>query len=156
MRFQKEDLSFIKLNIRQKKLTDGIRVILPEGSIDSANVEEFQKKLDEALQKDISHLLLDMVDVKYLSSMGLGAIISLMHKAKGQGSKLALYDTQASVKRVLQIARLDFLELDPGSLKEDAVPFAEYISHQEPERKRLRESREVERNKRDAELARKK
>lgn len=155
MPFSKEDLSFSKLNIRQKKLSDGVFVISPEGSIDSASEDEFRQKINDVLEKKALHLLIDMVQVKYLSSMGLGAIISLMHKTKELGASLALYDTQVPVKRVLQIARLDFLEIDPQKIITSG-PFDDYVLGQEPQRQKLREAREAEKNKREEELAKRK
>ena len=155
MRFSKEDLSLSKLNIRQKKLSGSAQIFLPEGSIDSASAEDLRQKLTEVFEKDACHILIDMGSVKYLSSMGLGAIISLMHKAKELGTSFALYDTQVPVKRVLQISRLDFLELNPENLKSSDT-FGEYILSEEPQRKKLRESRETEKNKREAELSKKK
>ena len=149
MGFSKEEFSFSKLTLHQKKISDGVVVILPEGSIDSSSEDEFRQKINEGLEKNSRHLLIDMVQVKYLSSMGLGAIISLMHKTKELGISLALYDTQVPVKRVLQIARLDFLEMDPANLKTSG-PFNEYIINQEPHRQKLRESRVAEKNKRES------
>ena len=41
----------------------------------SHEVEEFEKKADDLLNKNAKHLLLDMFGVKYISSVGLSAII---------------------------------------------------------------------------------
>ncbi len=153
MRFPKEELSFTKLNIRQKRLSDGVCVVLPEGSIDSSNSEEFRDKLDQILGNSAQFLLLDMTNVKYLSSMGLGAIISLMHKSKTNNANLFLYDTQTPVKRVLQIARLDFLEIKPDAV-DASNPFSHYISEEEPRREKIRQAREAERKKQEAGAAR--
>ena len=97
-------------------------------------------------------MLIDMVNVKYLSSMGLGVIISLMNKSKAGGSDLFLYDTQVSVKQVLRISRLDFLELKPEAVNA-SNPFYAYILDEEPKRRKLRESREEEKKKQEVEPA---
>ena len=145
------------LQIQSRFLGESAWVVAPRGSIDSSTSEEFKKFLDEIFQKNKSmpHLLLDMADVKYISSMGLGALIPLLKKSKENGSALALYDTQLAVTRVLEISKLDFLLARPDNLP-DSHPFSEYVRSQEPERQKRREvAAEKERLKKEAEKKKK-
>ena len=112
-------------------------VISPQGVLDASTSGQLsnriQKLFDEA--KEPSHFLLDMAQVKYISSVGLGTLISFVKRSKEKNMTFALYDTQLPVQRVLEISRLDFLLVKPESLEAEN-PFAEYIRSQEIERKK--------------------
>lgn len=135
------------MEIAYQKLSDGVWVASPKESIDSTSAEEFGQKLHQLLEQQTRHLLIDMGQVKYISSVGLGKLIELMKKSSAAGSSFALYDTQLPVKRVLEISKLDFIELKPSNLATDH-PFNGYIQSEEPKRalekqKKLKEKEEA-------------
>jgi anti-anti-sigma factor len=142
----------MEITFKSHSIGDGTWVVSPEGSIDYATASEFEKKTQEILNKNAKNLLLDMAGVKYISSIGLSAIIQLMKRSKDKGATLALYDPQIPVKRVLEISKLDFLQLGMNNL-EASSPFAEYIRSQEPNRQKIRESREKEKLSKEIESA---
>lgn len=142
----------MEIRVKSHTIGEGCWVLSPEGSIDYATAQEFEKKADDLLNKNAKHLLLDMFGVKYISSVGLSAIIQLMKRSKEKGASLALYDPQLAVKRVLEISKLDFLRVGPDNLQA-SDPFADYIRAEEPQRRKIREEREKERLTREIESA---
>lgn len=142
----------MEISFKSHSLGEGAWVVSPEGSIDYATASEFEKKTQEILNKNAKSILLDMAGVKYISSIGLSAIIQLMKRSKDKGALLALYDPQIPVKRVLEISKLDFLQLGANNL-EASSPFADYIRTQEPQRQKIREAREKEKLSKEIELA---
>ena len=126
------------LSIKGLRLGQNAWVVSPHGSIDSATSREFGDKIREFLDEKPSHLLLDMAGVKYISSMGLGALLSLLKKFEKSGFLFALYDTSLPVRRVLEISKLDFLLIHAERV-DKSHPFSEYIDTHEPDRKKRRE-----------------
>ncbi len=119
----------------QQNLSGGGWVLLPQGAIDTATSEQFQNRIQKFLEErtQVPDLLLDLSGVKYLSSVGLGALIQLLKKSRETKSAFALYDPQLAVRRVLEISKLDFLVVDPVSAAASG-PFAEYIARKEAAR----------------------
>lgn len=130
----KRDIVFSSdLGIKKESLSQNVWVIKPEGTIDSSTSPNFKQHL-EAMAKDSDtspHLLLDMSKVRYISSMGVGALLGVHKRSKQDGSFFALFDVPLSVKRVLEISKLDFLILRPDEM-DPQNPFAAFI------RKKLR------------------
>ena len=126
----KRDFAFSQeLRMDHQVLPNGGRVILPEGAIDTATSEQFKNRVVSYLEDNApaSALLVDLSRVKYISSVGLGALIQLMKKSRQRQSPFALYDPQLAVRRVLEISKLDFLLVDPAG----AGLFGEYVSKKE-------------------------
>ena len=119
-------------NLGHQRIGENAWVLAPKGAIDSTTSDDFknrvQKFFDEA--KSPSHFLLDMSGVKYLSSIGLGALIGFMKQSQEKNHAFGLYDTQSPVKRVLEISRLDLLMVQPAQLGPES-PFADYIHARE-------------------------
>jgi anti-sigma B factor antagonist len=130
----------MEIDIAYLKLNDGVWVASPRGSIESASSEEFGREIHKLLQGEVRHLLLDMAEVRYISSMGLGTLIEIMKKSTARGSSFHVYDPQLPVKRVLEISKLDFVQLKPENLAPDQ-PFAQYIRAEEPKRAQMREKK---------------
>ncbi len=134
------------IDISYYQISDGVWVAQPRGSIDSANAEEFGRRIHKLLEQETRHLLLDMAGVGYISSVGLGKLIELMKMLHQRGSSFSIYDTQLPVKRVLQISKLDFIELSPATLPPEH-PFSHYIQSEEPRRAEVRLKKQKEKEK---------
>jgi anti-anti-sigma factor len=131
----KRDFTFSQeLRIHQQSLPSGW-VLTPQGPIDSNTTEQFTNRVREYFEekKPAPDLLLDLSGVRYLSSVGLGALIQLLKKSQENQTAFALYDPQLAVRRVLEISKLDFLVVDPAAAAASG-PFAEYITQKEAQR----------------------
>ena len=142
----KNNIFSSELDVTLTHNADNAAVFSPAGSIDSSTADFFQRKIGDFLAVNNVNILLDMQEIKYISSLGLSALIALMKIAEGKKLIFSIYDTQLPVKRVLQIAHLDFLEVDPQKLQ-SSHPFFSYISSQEPQRLEIRKKREDHRSK---------
>ena len=132
----KRDFSISQeLRMSQQTLPGGGWVLSPQGAIDSNTTEEFRNRIKNFLEgKDTTpDLLLDMSGVRYISSIGLGALIQLLKRSQQASSAFALYDPQLPVRRVLEISKLDFLLVKPEETSK-LGPFSEYVLRKEAER----------------------
>ncbi len=129
----KRDIVFSSnLGLKKEALEQNTWVIKPEGSIDSSTSLDFKNHLDEMIQRSAAtpHLLLDMSKVRYISSMGVGALLGMHKKTKQDGSFFALYDVSLAVRRVLEISKLDFLILRADTM-DPQNPFASFVRKEE-------------------------
>ena len=94
----------LKMNNR---VVDGVAVIELEGRIvlgeESTALRETVKGLLAGGQKNI---VLNMSNVTYIDSAGLGALVAAHHSAKSQGASLRLSNLGAKFQEVLQVTKL--------------------------------------------------
>lgn len=85
----------------------GLRVIhVAAGRIDSAAAIQFKDQMRE-LTHDLDYrAVLDLRNVKFIDSSGLGAIVASM-KQMPSGIRLDLANLQSDVARVLRLTRMD-------------------------------------------------
>jgi anti-sigma B factor antagonist len=70
------------------------------GEVDVSNASILRDALDKALGKDV-RLEVDMSDVPYIDSTGIGVLVGTAHRATELGGSLAVMHPQANVSRVL-------------------------------------------------------
>jgi len=116
---------FIKI-IPEPYKTDA-QILHLRGSIDPITDQDFRDHLFDALDASRPHVLLQMKGVKYLSSTGLSVLFELKKKQDERKGALGLYDSQLSVKRVLEIVRLQDWELSLDNVDKNH-PFYDYIA----------------------------
>lgn len=97
---------------------DRITILRPAGRIDQNNAGDFQASLEQEIDKaDSSHVVLDMSDVEFISSIGLRALMVGFKKSKAAGGALLIAALTPLVKEIFEISRFDkvltcFDELD--------------------------------------------
>ena len=94
------------LEIFQEPIARGIKLII-NGRISSANAQELEDRLEEALTAGYSHIILNMLLVDHLSSAGIKAILKAYKEARTAGGKLEIEGPSESVRNVLGMTALD-------------------------------------------------
>jgi anti-sigma B factor antagonist len=94
----------LKINVRD---VDGIGVVGLDGRVvlgDESNaLREQVKKMLAAGQKKI---VLNMDNVTYIDSAGLGALVAAHHSARTQGASLKLSNLGSKFQEILQVTKL--------------------------------------------------
>ena len=94
------------LKITQREV-DGVDVLALEGRIvlgeESNALRESVKSL---LAKGQKKIVLNMTNVTYIDSAGLGTLVASHHSAKAQGAGLRLSNLGAKFQEVLQVTKL--------------------------------------------------
>jgi anti-anti-sigma factor len=76
----------------------------PQGDIDVATVEQQRGQWIEAIeQRRPQRLVIDMTDVTFLDSTGLGAIVALQRRQRAHGGIVAIANASPAVEQVLQL-----------------------------------------------------
>ena len=94
----------LRMNKRQ---VDSVTVIDMSGKIilgeETAQLRETVKKI---LSKGNDRILLNLSDVSYIDSSGLGQLVSCFATTSGKGGQMKLLNLTNKVKEVLQITKL--------------------------------------------------
>ena len=74
--------------------------------IDAAGAIQFKDRMREITQTDCPRVVLDLSQVAFLDSSGLGAVVAVM-KALGPVRKLELSGLTPTVEKVFRLTRMD-------------------------------------------------
>ncbi len=112
----------MKLNI--KKNQDTI-VLYLNGRLDVHNIEEIEKEIRALLDEEkSSHFVINLQDIDYVCSSGLGLFVSIMDIIKQRGKKFGVCGLKSSVKRIMELVEMNVL----FNIFEDEKEAFEYIS----------------------------
>ena len=83
------------------------RVIEVSGEVDLYNVSELKKALFDITTGEYPSIIVDMNDVNYMDSSGIGALVAGQKKMRANNGKFALMNINEDVLNVLKLATLD-------------------------------------------------
>lgn len=86
---------------------DGWRVLRLAGEIDVATAPRLRDRLVQLVTEGPPQLVVDLSGVTFIDSMGLGALISGLKRARAHDGDLRLAGPTDHVAKVLAITRLD-------------------------------------------------
>ena len=75
--------------------------VLVAGEVDVSNADELRAALDPALAEATDALTVDLAEVPYIDSTGIGVLVGTAHRAADAGKKLVVANPQKNVARVL-------------------------------------------------------
>ena len=69
--------------------------------------EEFRQVVDQAIEEEQTNIIVDMSNVSWMNSAGLGMLISALTSLRSSGGDLRLANLNDRLRRPLQITKLD-------------------------------------------------
>lgn len=83
------------------------KVIQVSGEVDLYNVSELKKALFSITDGKHSSVIVDMKNVNYMDSSGIGALVAGQKKMRAHNGKFALMNIHEDVLNILKLATLD-------------------------------------------------
>ena len=81
-------------------------ILAPTGRVTAETVDEFTQGVSAVIDLGAIQLVLDLANVPYIDSMGLGAIVHLYTSTRKRGGNLKLLNVSGHNRRLLAITRL--------------------------------------------------
>ena len=75
------------------------------GSLDTDTAPQLEARIDESIDSSVTALILDMKDLEFLSSAGLGIIFMTMKELKNRQGQIMLINLQPQIQRVFEIIK---------------------------------------------------
>lgn len=75
--------------------------VLVSGEVDVSNAAQLRDAIDAALPAAEGDLAVDLAEVPYIDSTGIGVLVGAAHRASEAGKKLIVARPQKNVERVL-------------------------------------------------------
>jgi anti-sigma B factor antagonist len=85
---------------------DGTSVLAVNGELDLASAALFRERVGEALGTGARDLVIDLTDVEFIDSSGLGALLWAQHRAQAVGGDLHAVHCCPPVERAFALAGL--------------------------------------------------
>ena len=90
------------MNVTEVLRDDGIRILKLEGRMDLDGADVIRKQLSSATTGHGLRVILDLAEVNFMSSIGIGMIVRLAQSVQKRGGNLVLLDPQSVVWLVLE------------------------------------------------------
>ncbi len=87
----------------------GATVLSLKGYLDGHTYIEFERRLDKALADGTYRLVIDLAELSYIASAGVGAFISGQHQLRKAGGSLQLAKPNDSVREIFNLLGLESL-----------------------------------------------
>ncbi len=86
--------------------TDGWTVIAASGEIDVATAPELREQLTSLIADDHRQLVVDLEDVDFIDSTGLGVLVGAVRRARAADGDLRLVCTNSRLLKVFDVTGL--------------------------------------------------
>ncbi len=91
----------------QWKRHDGVLEVSVRGELDAENVEDVLAFFQEREGKDEKRIVLDLSELEYVDSSGLGVFVRIMKVRRNSGGDVRIAAPTAEVRKVLELTRLN-------------------------------------------------
>lgn len=93
----------------QVRMSDGTAILDVAGEIDAYSCIELKLKIVDLLEEDNTHIVLNLEEVYYIDSTGLGVIVFALKRVLEQKGRLAIIILDPKIKRLFRITGLDHI-----------------------------------------------
>ncbi|WP_035985835.1 STAS domain-containing protein [Leptolyngbya sp. KIOST-1] len=84
-----------------------VQVIQPIGILDSTKAEEFRQSVEDMLQNGADIILVDLKDITFIDSSGLGTLVVLLKKIRGMNRSLCICSINDQVRMLFELTSMD-------------------------------------------------
>lgn len=88
-------------------LDEDILVLQLHGKLDQTTAPEFNKEVESHFAEGKRKIIIDCAHLGYVSSYGIGALVSVQAKLRKQGGEVKLATIQSVVADIFKIVHLD-------------------------------------------------
>jgi len=97
------------MNLNIKK-TQGTIIVYLHGRLEAHHVDEIEKDIIRIIDAEPSmHLILNLQDIDYVSSSGIGLFVTVMNILKQRGKMFGICALNSPVKRIMEIVEISTL-----------------------------------------------
>ncbi len=84
-----------------------VKVIEPSGILDGIRGNELRREVSDIVNMRADIVLIDLKDVKFIDSSGLGALVSVMKTVRTTGGKLFICSMNDQVRMLFELTKMD-------------------------------------------------
>jgi anti-anti-sigma factor len=84
-----------------------VKVIEPSGILDGTKAGQLRQEISNLVETGVDILLVDLKDVTFVDSSGLGALVSVQKMVRVAGGKLFICSVNEQVKMLFELTSMD-------------------------------------------------
>ncbi len=89
-----------------------VKVVQPQGNFESSKVQEFRQHIEDLLASGVEVVLVDLRDVSFMDSSGLGGLVLALKTTTAAGCKLCLCSINEQVRLLFELTgMMDIFEI---------------------------------------------
>lgn len=104
---QNEAESAMSELIREIKRLDNAVIVVAQGEVTLAESPGFHQELVDLCESAPGRLIIDLTNVAYMDSSGVGSLVDIYRKVRARGGKMALVGLTDVVRSLFEITKLD-------------------------------------------------
>ncbi len=85
---------------------EGVVVVSPQSNLDSETTGDFQAQVDELLRAGWHYFVIDLGNVRFVDSSGLGALVRLYKRLRIGEGDVRLARVPPNLRKILELTRL--------------------------------------------------
>jgi anti-anti-sigma factor len=86
-----------------------IKVIQPAGILDSTKATQIRREVADVMEQNAEIVLIDLKDVTFVDSSGLGALVVALKTVRAAGGKLYICSINDQVKMLFELTSMDLV-----------------------------------------------
>ncbi|HEY9886861.1 MAG TPA: STAS domain-containing protein [Candidatus Obscuribacterales bacterium] len=84
-----------------------IRILEPSGIFDGTQAESFRQAVDHAIAEGVEIILIDLQDITFIDSSGLGILVVVMKKMRELQKTLYVCSVSEQVRMLFELTSMD-------------------------------------------------
>ncbi|MBW4683305.1 MAG: STAS domain-containing protein [Microcoleus vaginatus WJT46-NPBG5] len=84
-----------------------VKVVQPSGILDGPKGNQLRREISDVVESKPDIVLIDLQDVPFMDSSGLGALLSAMKMVRTVGGKLFVCSINPQVKMLFELTKMD-------------------------------------------------
>lgn len=80
-----------------------VKILSLSGYLDASNLQQFEQKVNQLLTLQPLKVIISLQGLEYISSAGIGLLLSVDRAMKKTGGKLVLADVPAKIARIFDV-----------------------------------------------------
>jgi anti-sigma B factor antagonist len=88
-------------------MSSNVQVVEPAGILDSTKAEEFRVKVEQLLQDGADTILVDLKDITFIDSSGLGTLVVLLKEVRSLNRHLYICSINDQVRMLFELTSMD-------------------------------------------------
>ncbi|WP_062046521.1 anti-sigma F factor antagonist [Bacillus sp. JCM 19034] len=93
----------LQISVEEKGAVLLVRLI---GELDHHTAEELRAQVEERLKRDVKHIVLNLEQLSFMDSSGLGVILGRYKQVKAIGGEMVVCAISPAVKRLFELSGL--------------------------------------------------
>ncbi|MEA5552650.1 STAS domain-containing protein [Anabaena cylindrica UHCC 0172] len=88
-------------------MTSTIHIFEPSGILNAAAGNELRREISDIVNNEVEILLIDMSEVTFIDSSGLGALVAAMQSVRNAKRELFVCSINAQVQMLFELTKID-------------------------------------------------